>query len=109
MNHIVTERRGWHLDEESEMVTRHPFPTLTGPTTAYRILALTDEQLRHSIAVHEAGHAVLMLALSLPFECVVIADNLGRGPDDGRPAGFVHIAESYSAPLDHGLVQLAAA
>ncbi|MFI9331970.1 hypothetical protein ACIGZJ_31065 [Kitasatospora sp. NPDC052868] len=99
MNPTTTTRTTWHLDDESGLTTRNPKPLTERPTTAYRILDLPDPLLRQFIAVHEAGHAVLMLHLGMSFESVAIADGLGHGPDAPGSAGLVEIGTAYTAPL----------
>ncbi|MEW1911540.1 hypothetical protein AB0442_24355 [Kitasatospora sp. NPDC085895] len=94
--------RGWHYDEESGMFTRHPVPDLPGETTLCQVLSLPDAELRRGIAVHEAGHAVVLLALGIPIETIAIGS-----PDDDVD-GFVRVAGTHRAALDDLLVMCAA-
>jgi hypothetical protein len=98
----------WHYDTDFELHTRHAAPYVPGPTTAYEILNLTNTQLRQKIAIHEAGHAILMLDRSIPFLAIQIADDLGHGPDKDGPAGHVELHSSLTAPINDGLAALAA-
>ncbi|GAB2696329.1 hypothetical protein [Kitasatospora kifunensis] len=98
----------WHYEPDFKLFTRHAAPHIPGPTTAYGILNLTNTQLRRKIAIHEAGHAVLMLDREIAFVTVQIADDLGHGPGKESPAGHVELHSSLTAPLPDALLGLAA-
>ncbi|MFJ9693432.1 hypothetical protein [Kitasatospora sp. NPDC101183] len=104
MNTATTEPgTGWHFEYNTGIRTRHPLPDVARPTTRYRILGLDDDQLRRDIAVHEAGHATLLLFWGIPFEFVEIAADLGKGSGSGG-----RVAISGTAPFEHVIVELAA-
>lgn len=94
----------WHHDGSDTDRFREPLYTRYAPprrwrqgASLYSILNLDDVQLRRSIAVHEAGHAVLDLAYGIPVEEAQITEELGKGPGDG-PAAWVKTCGEWSVP-----------
>ncbi|MFD7235070.1 hypothetical protein ACFWAT_07140 [Streptomyces syringium] len=77
----------WHLNSDRALFTRHPEPKawVTG-ASLYDCLDFPDATLRRSIAVHEAGHAVLCMAFGIPVAEIRIRDDLGRTPGEGGAA-----------------------
>lgn len=53
----------WHLNVDRPVYTRHPTPRGWGNTvtSTWQALALSDDLAMLGIAVHEAGHAAMML------------------------------------------------
>ncbi|MFI1183342.1 hypothetical protein ACH4UT_27860 [Streptomyces sp. NPDC020799] len=85
----------WHLNSDQPLYTRHPEPREW--TSAYGVLAFDDATLRRSIAVHEAGHAVLNFAFGIPVEEIRLFEDLGKGAGE-RPAAWVRTAGQWSVP-----------
>lgn len=77
----------WHHEPTTGIHTRHPTPDLTKPFTAADALNLTDKQLRHLAAVHEAGHAAIHLHHGVPFDDM----GIGNDPTRNQPCGgYIH-------------------
>ncbi|MGA5818832.1 hypothetical protein ACPC54_13365 [Kitasatospora sp. NPDC094028] len=103
----ILNSTGWHYDAQTGLTTRNLRPTLRPGMTVSEALDLPEDELRRAIAMHEAGHATVMLHFGLPFKSVAIRDDLGLDPDRPGNAGEV-ACESWSAPLCDGLAMLAA-
>ncbi|MEH6374577.1 hypothetical protein V7793_09600 [Streptomyces sp. KLMMK] len=84
----------WHLNSD-RFYTRHPEPDVGPGGTYYGIADLRDADLRRSLAVHEAGHAVLAFACGIPVVEICLSGDLGKGMGSG-PAAWVQWGGSWS-------------
>ncbi|MET8544119.1 hypothetical protein ABZW03_26235 [Kitasatospora sp. NPDC004799] len=101
-------RTGWHFDARNGMTTRNPRPALPSGVTVTAALSLPTDELRQTLAAHEAGHVAVLLHFGIPFQSVYIRDDLGLVPDRAGNGGAVVLGSSWSGPLYSALVMLAA-
>ncbi|GGX82567.1 hypothetical protein [Streptomyces hiroshimensis] len=87
----------WHLNSDG-FHTRHAQPPAGAGVSYYGIAALSEGRLRRSLAVHEAGHAVLAFAFGIPVVEICLSADLGAGPGSG-PAAWVQWGSSWSIPF----------
>lgn len=82
----------WHYEVNTGIHTRHPMPA--GPYDPFGVLNLTGSQLRRETATHEAGHAMTLLDIGIPFGEIVIADD----PADDSAVHGIQIPEAGPTP-----------
>ncbi|SPE51870.1 hypothetical protein SNS2_1544 [Streptomyces netropsis] len=103
----------WHLNTDQPVYTRQPEPRAwvhREVTSGFQLLAFSDTTLRHSIAVHEAAHAVLDFAFGIPVVEICVCDDLGAGADGegGGAAGWVRNGGQWRVPDVHYFAMCAA-
>ncbi|MFI1968237.1 hypothetical protein BLA24_20410 [Streptomyces cinnamoneus] len=100
----------WFLNSDRPLYTRQPEPRdwWTGVAESfYSFLDFSDAMLRRSLAVHEAGHAVLNMAFGIPIAEIGVRDDLGKVPSDGF-AAWVRTCGNWSVPYVRYLAMCAA-
>lgn len=95
----------WYTNSD-RYVTRHPEPVSAASATYYEVADLRDADLRRSIAVHEAGHAVLGFAFGIPVAAICVREDLGRAGEG--PSAWVQWGKSWDVPWRRYITMCAA-
>ncbi|MGK5543789.1 hypothetical protein ACSNOH_03475 [Streptomyces sp. URMC 127] len=95
----------WYTNADDH-ITRHPEPPSTAGATLYDIAGLHGAALRRSIAVHEAGHAVLGFAFGIPVAAICVREDLGMVGEG--PAAWVQWGRYWDVPWQRSITMCAA-
>ncbi|MEU1779253.1 hypothetical protein ABZ545_07155 [Streptomyces abikoensis] len=100
----------WHLNSDQPLYTRQPEPeewTRGTSASGFSFLRFDAATLRRSVAVHEAGHAILDFASGIPVVEIHLCDDLGKVPGEGG-AAWVKCGSGWTVPCMSYLAMCAA-